>query len=182
MTSASPFAVLSRRRVLKLAAAGAGVLLVGAGSIAALRGSAPAVSGLRVLDAHAYRTLTALAHVHIPKGGPFEVGAEDLGVDLALAFDAYLADLPPADISDLKTALVLLELGPVLFEGKLTTFPNLSPEERAAHFRSWSESRTTLRRQIAFAFRKFLAFVFYDQPRVWPHIGYGGPLFRPVSP
>jgi hypothetical protein len=182
MPQSSAFSMLTRRRALKLGLAAASLLALGGGGILALRGSAPAVSGLRVLDAQGYRTLIALAKTHLPRGGAFELGAEDLELDLARAFDAYLADLPPHDVSDLKTALLLLELGPVLFDGRLATFAALGPDEQARHWASWGESRLLLRRQVAIAFRKFLSFVFYDQPKVWPQIGYGGPLARPVTP
>jgi hypothetical protein len=181
MPPSSPFSMFTRRRALKLGLAGAALLLLGGGGLVALRGRAPHVPGLRALDAHGYRTLIALAKTHLPQGGSFELGAEDLDLDLARAFDAYLADLGPHEMSDLKTALVLLELGPVLFDGRLATFADLSPDERARHWAAWGESRLLLRRQVAIAFRKFLSFVFYDQPEVWPHIGYGGPLARPVT-
>jgi hypothetical protein len=181
MPSGAPFSMLTRRRALKVGLAAASILIVGGGGLLALRGGAPAVTGLRVLDAHGYRTLIALARTHLPHGGAFEPGAEDLELDLARAFDAYLADLGPHEISDLKTALLMLELGPVLFDGRLVTFADLPPDERERHWVSWGESRLLLRRQVAIAFRKFLSFVFYDQPKVWPHIGYGGPLARPVK-
>jgi hypothetical protein len=181
MPSSSPFSMLSRRRALKLGLGAASVLLLAGGGLLALRGSAPAVSGLRVLDPHGYRTLLALATTHLPRGGAFAIGAEDLDLDLGRAFDAYLSELGTEDVADLKTALLLLELGPVLFDRRLTTFADLPPDERMRHWSSWGESRVLLRRQVAIAFRKFLSFVFYDQPRVWPHIGYGGPLARPVT-
>ena len=54
-------------------------------------------------------------------------------------------------------------------------------DERLAHFESWSTSDEPLRRQIALGLRKLLALVFYDHPAVWPHLGYDGPMFRPVT-
>ena len=101
-----------------------------------------------------------------------------LPLDLARTFDAYLADEPPWNIEDLKRALFLLELGPILFDRRLTTFSNLEPAERLAHFSSWSVSPTELRRVVANAFRRFLLLVFYDQPSSWAQIGYDGPLIR----
>ena len=168
-----PFAFLSRRRYLKLCLGAGGAVLLGASSLAALRGSAPEISGLSVLGAHEYRTLTALARVHLPEGGAFEQGAE--GLDLARAFDQFLVDEPAENVQDLRRALTLFEFGPLLFDKRLKTFSNLSVAEQEAHWRSWSESDLLMRRQVAFAFRKFLSFVFYDTPAVWKHIGYGGP-------
>jgi hypothetical protein len=164
---------LSRRRFLKLGLAGGGLALAGGGGLAALRGCAPPVEGLRLLSAHQYRTLSALARAHIPRGGPFELGAEDF--DVARMFDDFLADEPEENIRDLGLALNLVELGPLVFERRLTTFSRLSREEQTDHWTSWMVSDRLLQRRAALAFRKFISLVFYDQPAVWPHIGYGGP-------
>jgi len=149
---------------------------MGGGSLWALRGRAPHVGGLRILTDHEHRTIAALARAILPRTGSFVVGAAD--VDLARAFDRFLADEPPYNQADLKNALLLLELGPVLFEGRRVTFSRLSEPERLAHFERWMRSDLALRRQVAVAFKKFLNLVFYDTPDVWPYIGYDGPMFR----
>lgn len=167
------FSILSRRRLLGGSLAAGGFLLMGGGGLWALRGRAVAVGGLRSLTDHEYRTLRALTSALFPRGGAFALGAEDL--QLERAFDDFLADEPEWNRADLKRALFLLEYGPVLFEARLRTFSNLSPDERLAHFQRWAESGSLIRRQVALAFRKFLCLVFYDQPGAWPGIGYGGP-------
>ncbi len=168
------FSILSRRRFLRLSLAAGGFLLMGgAAGLLALRGRAPRVAGLRALTPQQYRTLSQLARALFPEGGAFPVGASD--VDLARAFDAFLADEPDWNRKDLERALFLLEFGPVIFELRFRTFSRLSPEERLAHFERWAEGGL-LRRRVATAFRKFLSMVFYDTPAVWPHIGYDGPL------
>lgn len=129
--------------------------------------------GLRVLSGRELRTVAQLARAAFPDGAVFPPGASD--VDLARAFDAFLADEPAWNRDDLRRALLLLELGPVVFEGRLRTFSRLSPDEALAHFERWSEAGLLVRRQIATALRRFLTLVFYDTPAVWPHIGYGGP-------
>jgi hypothetical protein len=165
------FAIVSRRRFLRLSLAAGAFLLAGGGAwVLARRGPAP---GLRVLTDREYRTLAQLARALFPEGGAFPVGASD--VDLARAFDAFLADEPEWNRTDLSRALFLLELGPFLFERRLRAFSGLSAEERLAHFQRWGEGGL-LRRQVATAFRRFLALAFYDTPAVWPHIGYDGPL------
>ena len=170
------FGFLSRRRLLKLGL-GAGALLVGgAGGLLALRGSAPEVEGLRVLGAQEHRTLAHLARTHLPPGGAFPEGADEAG--LARAFDGWLADEPAANIADLRAALMLVELGPVLFDGRMRTFSNLSDGEREVHWRGWIESDLLLRRQASVAFRKFFSLVFFDRESVWPHIGYPGPSLQ----
>lgn len=163
------FSILSRRRVLKLGLGAGGALVMGTGGLFALRGSAPQVDGLRILTAHEHRTLKALAEVVVPDAAPLE---------LARAFDGFLADEPPWNVDDLKRALFLLELGPVFFDLRWTTFSNLPAADREAHFRSWAVSGTELRRVVASAFRRFLMLVAYDQPSRWAAIGYEGPLIK----
>lgn len=167
------FSILSRRRFLRLSLAAGGLLLACGAGLLALRGRAPRRTGLRALSDREYHTLALLSRALFPDGGAFPVGASD--VDLARAFDAFLADEPDWSRKDLGRALFLLELGPVLFERRLRTFGRLAPEERLAHFERWAEGGE-LRRQVATAFRRFLSLVFYDTPAVWPHIGYDGPL------
>jgi hypothetical protein len=167
------FAIVSRRRFLRLSlAVGAFALACGAG-VLALRGWPRRGAGLRALTAREHRTLVHLARALFPEGGAFPVGAAD--VDLAGAFDAFLADEPAWNRADLSRALTLLELGPIVFERRFRTFGGLSPEERLEHFQRWAEGGP-LRRQVSTAFRRFLALVFYDTPAVWRHLGYDGPV------
>ena len=172
-----PLRVLSRRRFVKWSLTGLGGLLgvasAAGGALFALRGCAPSVEGLRVLSDHEYRTLSNLARAVLPAGGAFPQGADDY--DLARMFDGYLADEPEENIDDLTMALTLLEFGPVLFDFRFKTFSNLTTDEQRAHFDGWMRSSSLTRRKVSVAFRKFLYLVFYDQPAVWPHIGYGGP-------
>lgn len=175
----SPSAVpaLSRRRFLRWTLGAGGVVLMGSGGgLLALRGVAPDVEGLRILSAQEHRTVAMLARAVFPAGGAFRFSAAD--VDLARAFDRFLADEPPWNQRDLKSAILLLEYGPVVFERRLVTFSHLTDAERLRHFERWCTSDSELRRQVATAFRRFLTLVFYDQPGAWPGIGYDGPLFR----
>ena len=167
---------VTRRRLLKLAAGAGGAVVAGGAGLFALRGSAPAVKDLRVLTAHEYRTMASLASALLPRGGPFALGAED--VDLGRRFDGYLADEPAWAQTDAKAGLLLLEMGPVLFDRRLSTFSELDAAERLAHFGTWGTSGLALRRQVAVGFRKFLSLVFYDQPDVWPALRYEGPLIK----
>lgn len=176
MPGDGPFSILSRRRALKLLLGAGGVVAGGVGGLAWLRGAAPAVDGLRCLDAQEYRTFAALAEAAFPDGAVFPAGAGQ--VDLARAFDGYLADEPDWARTEAKQALLLLEFGPVLFARRLVTFSNLPPAERLTHFESWGVADSDVRRQVAVGFRKFLSLVFYDQPEVWPAMHYEGPLIK----
>jgi hypothetical protein len=173
-SSGGLFGFVSRRRFLTVGlVAGGAALGIGGGGLLALRGRAPSIDGLRMLDDHEYRTLQSLVEVMLPRTDaiPIDVGT----MDLPRAFDAFLADEPHHNVSDLRKALVLVEFGPLVFDKKLTTFSRLDPVERSAHWESWGASDDLLRRQISIAMRKFFNLVFFDREEVWPHIGYPGP-------
>ncbi|OGQ24032.1 MAG: hypothetical protein A2138_11340 [Deltaproteobacteria bacterium RBG_16_71_12] len=166
------FAFLRRRTFLKLGIAGVAGLGAAGGGLLALRGSASAVSGLGVLDAHRFRTLLAVAEAQLPVDGASAAAVCDR---LARLFDGFLQGEPEENVADLKTALLLVEYGPVIFERRLTTFSHLAADERRRHWRGWMESDLAVRRQVSLAFRKFFHAVFFDDPAVWPQIGYPGP-------
>jgi len=175
--SGGPFAFLSRRRFLKVGLAAGGIVLgVGGGGLLALRGRAPSVDGLQVLDDHEYRTLRSLVEIMFPKTD--EIPLDPLAADLPRAFDAFLANEPTQNVDDLQKALVLVEFGPLVFDKKLTTFSNLDPEARSAHWMEWGVSDDVLRRQVSVAMRKFFHLVYFDRPEVWPYIGYPGPSLK----
>jgi hypothetical protein len=167
------FSFLRRRTLLKLGVAGLAALGTGAAGLVALRGSAPRVDGLKILSAQEHRTMLHIARAQLPRGGACAPGADDL--DIARTFDAFLADEGPDNQRDLQTALALVEYGPVVFDGTLTTFSHLDAVAAEAHWRSWVESDLVLRRQVATAFRKFVLLVGFDRPEMWPTIDYAGP-------
>jgi len=171
------FSFLSRRRFLKLSLVAGGTILgVGGAGVLALRGRAPKVEGLQVLDAHEYQTLQRLVVVMLPQTAAIPVDAA--AMDLPRAFDDFLANEPEHNVEDLKKALVLIELGPLVFEKKLTTFSRLSAADRAEHWNAWAVSDNLLRRQVSIAMRKFFNLVYFDHEQVWPHIGYPGPSMK----
>lgn len=171
------FSVVSRRRFLGVSLGIAGtVLLGGGGGLLALRGRARSITGLRCLSRHQATTLEALAECLYPAGGAFELGAS--GLELARGVDAFLVDAPAWQRRDLGRALHLLEFGPLLFERRLATFSHLPPAERLAHFETWRRSDSDTRRQVAAAFQRLLAVLFYDRPEAWVAIDYDGPAAR----
>jgi len=171
------FSFLSRRRFLKVSlVAGGAVLGVGGGGLLALRGSAPKVQGLRVLDAHEYRTLQSMVEVMLPKTDVIPIDSGSM--DLPRAFDDFLANEPEYNVKDLQKALVLVEFGPLVFDKKITTFSRLEVDERTEHWNGWSVSDNLLRRQVSVAMRKFFNLVYFDREEVWPYIGYPGPSMQ----
>ncbi len=175
--NASGWGAISRRRFLSWGL-GTGVGLAGlfAGGRVLWRGETPEVpDGLRLLTPREYRTALALAEAHLPPGGAIPRSGVEAG--LAEAFDAFLVDEPAANVADLKKALLLINLGPLIFDGSPHPFHSLSLEDRVDHWQGWALSGLALRRQVAIAFRKFFSLVYYDHPAVWPAVGYGGPSF-----
>ena len=171
------FSFLSRRRFLKASLVAGGAMLgIGGGGLLALRGRAPKVQGLAVLDAHEYRTLQSLVEVMLPKTDAIPIDAASM--DLPREFDAFLADEPEQNIKDLRKALVLIEFGPLVFDKKLTTFSRLDVAERTSHWEGWALSDSVLRRQVSVAMRKFFNLVYFDTEQVWPYIGYPGPSMK----
>jgi len=171
------FSFLSRRRFLKLSlVAGGAILGVGGGGLLALRGRAPKVDGLRVLDAHEYRTLESLVEVMLPNTDTIPIDAASM--DLPRKFDDFLSNEPVQSVKDLRKALVLIEFGPLAFDKKLTTFSRLGVSERTAHWNDWALSDNVLRRQVSIAMRKFFNLTYFDREQVWQYIGYPGPSMK----
>ncbi len=171
------FGFLSRRRFLKASlVAGGAILGVGGGGLLALRGRAPSVDGLRVLDDHEYQTLESLVQVMLPATDEIPIDAASM--DLPRAFDAFLTGEPEHNVRDLRKALVLVEFGPLVFDKKITTFSRLPVDERTEHWNSWGTSDRLLQRQVSIAMRKFFNLVYFDHERVWPYIGYPGPSLK----
>lgn len=165
----------TRRNFLLL---GASATALGVGALATLgylRGHAPEVTGLQILSPHQFRTFAQLANVQIPRGGPFPQGAADF--DLPRLFDQFLRDQPEKEQRDVGIALNLLELGPVLFEQNAQTFSHLPPTQQLTHWTNWGLASQDFRRETFWAFNRFIGMAFYDNPQVWPHLGYAGPSF-----
>ncbi len=164
---------MNRRWFLRLGLGGAGLLVAGGAGLLGLRGCEPDAGPLKILTPRELRTFEAVAGAIIPRGGPYSQGAADAGI--GVAFDAFLADEPPENVSDVKKALLLAEWGPLLFDGKPTTLWRMDEEARAGHWAGWSTSSLAVRRQIAVGFRAFVTMVFYDRPEAWALLDYPGP-------
>lgn len=169
--------VIDRRRFVRMLGGAAGLVgLFGVGLLG-VEGTRAGLAGRSLLSPRLRRTFLALAGTHFPPTDDGRPGGAESG--LLEAFEAYLSGAHPDDVGDLRRALLLLEFGPLLFDGRLRTFSGSSPGQRLDHWRGWIESPVLLRRQVATAFRKFLATVYFDQPDVWPQIGYPGPAKVP---
>ncbi|MBM4345373.1 MAG: hypothetical protein FJ100_18535 [Deltaproteobacteria bacterium] len=166
-------ALFTRRRLLGAGLVTGGAVGAAAVGLVAVREPAPAVAGLRVLTPAQHRTMQLVARTHVPPGGPLAWSAAD--VDVAGLFDGFLADQPDADQRDAALALDLVDLGPLLFERRWTTFAALDDEQRLDHWNAWAVAPQATRREIWWSLARFVGMAVYDQPGAWPGIGYLGP-------
>lgn len=164
---------LTRRRLLGAGLVAGGAIGVTALGLTSLRQAAPAVSGLLALTPAQHRTMRLAAQAHVPPGGPFAWSAAD--VDVAGLFDRFVADQPAAEAREARLALDLLDLGPLLFERRWTTFCALDDADRLAHWRAWSLAPQATRREVWRALASFVGMAVYDQPGAWAAVGYRGP-------
>ncbi|MFL6248448.1 MAG: hypothetical protein ACJ74H_20665 [Thermoanaerobaculia bacterium] len=65
--------------------------------------------------------------------------------------------------------------------GRASHFAPLPPDARAAWLRLWNASEFTVKRDFARSVRNLVCVAAYSSDRVWPAIGYDGPLL-PLSP
>jgi choline dehydrogenase-like flavoprotein len=104
------------------------------------------------------RTLTLLADTFVPACVPERVAAQ--------AEEALLRAADPAQVTQLRLVLRLLELGPAngLTGGPWRPFGRMSRREREAVLLRWATSRLGLRRSAFAAYRKLLTFLAYADP------------------
>ncbi|MBI2373988.1 MAG: hypothetical protein HYV07_08320 [Deltaproteobacteria bacterium] len=121
------------------------------------------------LSARALATSAALAEVALDVPIP-------IAEELARAFHEFVRDEPKARANEARQALLLLELGPVLFERRLTTFSRLAKSEREKHLvEVWMHGDSELLRRASIGLLRFFQLVYFDRADVWPSIGYPGP-------
>lgn len=103
---------------------------------------------------------------------------------LAVAVDAYLTHLPARVRLEVHALLLAVEQA-TLVGGHLSRFSQLSATERAvllAKVAQWG----ALGADIAGGLRDLVMLGYYQQPAVWPALGYGGPQMpaedRPLPP
>jgi hypothetical protein len=163
----------SRRAFLKgLAVASAAV---GAGgALSSCGGYEKAPEGLLFLDDKQYAVIRAFADRVVPAGGPYPEGALDTGV--VEFFDKFAATDYPEVQKDFKNAIALIEHGPLLLKGKFTRFTDMTPDEQDEYLASWQNSSITLLRGAFLGFKRLCFMGFYINEKVWPSIGYEGPL------
>ena len=165
----------SRRRFLRRTLLGGALLTLGGIVGRHLSGYhlPPEIAArLRVLSPKEYVILAAACRRLL---APDEAGAPDIeAIEVVNLIDDYLARVDPAICDDVKALLHVLEHGTAL--ATLSRFTHLDAADQDAVLDAWQTSRIDLRRR-GFAALKSLAMLgYYDDPRTFAILGYGGPL------
>lgn len=168
---------LSRRGFLKVGVAGAaGAVVLGvAGRFLLGGGDYEEIAGgerPRVLSVQELAVLTMLADTVV---SPADKAVNVIDTRTAARIDLELSKAGGRIVDDVKSALKLIEYGPVL-DLKLNRFTNLTREERALYIEGLSRSSKPMFRSAYTGLRTLCMIFYYTDPRAWRRIGYGGPL------
>jgi hypothetical protein len=92
--------------------------------------------------------------------------------------DALMAAADADSQRDLRQLLALFDnaLAGFLFDGQITPFTWLGPEEQDRSLQHWRESRLAVRRSGFQALERLSLALAYSDPRTYAGIGYPGPL------
>ncbi len=165
----------TRRGLLKLGLLGSALLGVGGVGLALqpTHARAPRVA-LRALDERTFSILAAVADAVCP-GADGLLGAWELQVPERV--DAHLDRLHPADVAELKQALLLLEngLAGLVLDGRPRAFSACDLETRSRVLARWKQSRIGVRRQAYRALVSLVSASYWTQPATFAFVGYPGP-------
>ena len=126
------------------------------------------MSGKVKMSAATRRVMEAMADTIIPSDGPERPGARD--VNLVDRLMEFLGQIPFAGAA-MKLACWSWEFCPI-WSGRLARFSRLSAEERERILLGWENSRLLLRRGALLITKAVLMASFYNNPAVWPMLGY----------
>jgi hypothetical protein len=121
-------------------------------------------------DAHR-STLRALGETLFPSTGPGDPSGADIVPD---AVDSLLIGMDPAAVKKLRLVLSAFELAAIARFGR--RFSRLPDTKRTRYVDGWMRSRLAPRRIVYRAIRSLCATAYYNDERVWPVLGYDGPL------
>jgi hypothetical protein len=116
-------------------------------------------------------TLRALGETLFPSTGPTDPSGADIVPD---GVDALVAIMDPPVAKKLGLVLSTFELAAIVCFGR--RFSRLPDEKRTRYVDGWMRSRLAPRRVVYRALRDLCAGAYYNDERVWPVLGYDGPL------
>lgn len=102
--------------------------------------------------------------------------------------DWTLTHVDEAVQTQLQWLLTLFQFGPPIFDGRLSTFTSLSPEDKDDYIRGWANSRFETRRLAFRALKNLSMLGYYADDSTWRGIHYDGPWaprpssLRPAKP
>ncbi|HUT52583.1 MAG TPA: hypothetical protein VM658_04275 [bacterium] len=125
-------------------------------------------SGKVKMSAATRRVMEAVADTIIPSDGPERPGASD--VNLVDRLMEFLGQIPFA-CTAFKLACWSWEFCP-LWTGRLARFSRLPAEDRERMLQGWETSRLMFRRSALLFTKAALMASFYNNPAIWPQLGY----------
>ena len=167
----------SRRGLLKKTLGGAALLALAGAIPLALRKTKlrEPPQKLRFFTAAEYSIWAAVAERILGDAPPH--------LDVAAMADEFLAPLPPADATDLKRLLALLDnaLANLLSGGPPRPFTRMTAAEQDAQLQSWQTSRLAIQRTGFQAMKRLCCAIYFAQPQTWTSVGYPGPPYELVD-
>lgn len=106
-------------------------------------------------------------------------GGVDVGVHQRIDEEVWAAQTDTA--SDLRAAIQLIEHAPPLF-GRASRMSRLPVAERAAVLERLAVSGVDVVVQASVSLKQMAHLFYYGHPKVWPHLGYDGPLVATPRP
>lgn len=166
---------ITRRHVLALTLAGAGLAAGGAGALALRWWDRPAAEGLQAMSQDEYDFVQAVAEAWMPHGGTPELSGAD--ANLGAFFDGVLARADDTTRSLLKTLLQVLDDKPIGF--RFVPYRHLPLSVRQDILRDWLHHDNYLFRNAVEGFMALLSMGWTTHPEVarlispWYGCGYG---------
>lgn len=89
--------------------------------------------------------------------------------------ELLLAQLDPALVDAIRTALDLVDWWPATAGFRFSRFGSLEPEAQDESLDGWRRSGVATRRRVFYALRNVALFAYWGDERTWDLIGYPGP-------
>ncbi len=125
---------------------------------------------VRVLPPRYRKILKEIAGCILPRGGEFELGAED--TDFESLSGRFLKGFDAVTLLSFKLMLLLFEYLPFLFLLKPRAFRNLSGDEQVRYLEGWERSHFYARHGCFSALKALCAMICYSDDGVEKSIGY----------
>lgn len=177
---------LTRRSFLRYAGVTAGLATLTRLRAVPAAAATAAETGLRIFSERQAEVLTAVVERMVDSGDPsMPAVRQTRAIEI---IDWTLTHTDEAVQSQLGWLLTLFQYGPLLFDGRLSSFTSLSPEDKDDYIRGWASSRFETRRLAFRALKNLSMLGYYADDATWRGIHYDGPWaprpspLRPIKP